>query len=66
MIAAYEWFEVLERIRHEQRGKTRLKVVVYPCAPLQVLDLSGSGDGPRRDGTPGDAVIETAPGTRTT
>jgi hypothetical protein len=43
MVAVYEWSEIIERIRHEQRGRSRLKVVVYPCSPLQVLDVSAAG-----------------------
>lgn len=45
MVAVYEWSEILERIRQEQRGRSKLKAVVYPCSPLQVLELSGSRDG---------------------
>jgi lactate racemase len=41
MTALYDWSDVLERIGQEQRGKRRLEVAVYPCAPLQVLDLPG-------------------------
>lgn len=32
------WSEVLERVRKEQQGRTKLKAVIYPCAPLQVLE----------------------------
>jgi D-aspartate ligase len=66
MVAVYEWSEILQRIRHEQAGRSGLKVVAYPCAPLQVLDMSGSRDGPRPGGSPGDAAIETPPASRTT
>jgi hypothetical protein len=37
--AVYTWSEVIERICREQAGRRALKVVLYPCAPLQVLDL---------------------------
>jgi lactate racemase len=32
------WDGVLERIRQQHPGKTRLRVVVYSCAPLQVFE----------------------------
>jgi nickel-dependent lactate racemase len=34
------WEGVLERIRQQQPGKTRLRVVVYSCAPLQVFEAA--------------------------
>jgi hypothetical protein len=40
MTAVYSWDRVLENVLREQRGKSRLEVVVYPCAPLQVLEAS--------------------------
>jgi nickel-dependent lactate racemase len=33
----YAWSEVLAQVRSEQRTRTTLRVLVYPCAPLQVL-----------------------------
>jgi len=42
MRALRHWPEVVDRIRAEQRGREELKVMVYPCAPLQVLDLAGA------------------------
>jgi hypothetical protein len=36
MTAVGDWPGVLERVRAEQ-GDRPLRVVVYPCAPLQVL-----------------------------
>ena len=33
----YDWDEVLARVDAEQGAKRPLRVVVYPCAPLQVL-----------------------------
>jgi len=39
MTALYEWDDTIERIRREQGDRRALKVTVYPCAPLQVLDL---------------------------
>jgi len=33
------WPEALERVQREQRNREGLRVAVYPCAPLQVLDL---------------------------
>ncbi len=32
------WQEILQAVREEQAGKDRLKVLVYPCAPLQCLE----------------------------
>jgi nickel-dependent lactate racemase len=32
------WAEIVETIRSEQSGKQHLNVVLYPCAPLQVLE----------------------------
>jgi len=37
-----QWAEILERIKREQPGRSELDVVVYPCAPLQVLDTAAS------------------------
>jgi nickel-dependent lactate racemase len=37
-----QWAEILERIELEQPGRSELDVVVYPCAPLQVLDTAES------------------------
>jgi len=31
------WFGILDTVRAEHPGKTRLKVLIYPCAPLQPL-----------------------------
>ncbi|HEV2355772.1 MAG TPA: lactate racemase domain-containing protein [Puia sp.] len=31
-----EWSSVLEAVQREQAGKERIRVVVYPCAPLQL------------------------------
>jgi len=42
MTAVYAWDEVLERIRAEQDGREDLRVVVYPCAPLHVLELGAA------------------------
>jgi lactate racemase len=33
-----DWRQVLETVRQEQGGRDDLDVVVYPCAPLQVLE----------------------------
>jgi nickel-dependent lactate racemase len=49
MTALYDWNDVLERVQQEQRGKHRLDVAVYPCAPLQVLDLPGGASVPGRE-----------------
>lgn len=46
MTALRRWPEVLERIRAEQGGREDLKVMVYPCAPLQVLDLAAGAGQP--------------------
>jgi len=32
---ADEWSQVVESVRAEQGGKQRLRVIVYPCAPMQ-------------------------------
>jgi len=37
MRTRYDWNEILKIVRREQAGREQLKVVVYPCAPLQVL-----------------------------
>jgi nickel-dependent lactate racemase len=49
MTALYDWNDVLDRIQQEQPGKHRLDVAVYPCAPLQVLDLPGGPAAPGRE-----------------
>jgi nickel-dependent lactate racemase len=41
MTALYEWDDTIERIRQEQGDGRPLKVAVYPCSPLQVLDWGG-------------------------
>lgn len=33
-----DWSQVLETVRQEQGGREDLNVVVYPCAPLQILE----------------------------
>jgi lactate racemase len=38
MRLVHQWDEVLARIGDEQGGRDALEVVIYPCAPLQVLD----------------------------
>jgi hypothetical protein len=40
MTALYSWEEILRRVADEQAGRDRIRVAVYPCAPLQVLDLA--------------------------
>lgn len=42
MAIAPTWESVIATIRNQHPGAERLRVVVYPCAPLQVLDLSPS------------------------
>jgi lactate racemase len=37
MRETFSWGELLDAIRGEQAGRDRLRVVVYGCAPLQVL-----------------------------
>jgi nickel-dependent lactate racemase len=34
----HNWDEILNRVREEQGGRDNLNVVVYPCAPLQVIE----------------------------
>jgi nickel-dependent lactate racemase len=38
MKPVYSWTRVLEKIASEQTGRDSLKAIVYPCAPLQVLE----------------------------
>ena len=38
MTVLYTWEEVIDAIRKE-RGDGGLKITVYPCAPLQTLNL---------------------------
>jgi hypothetical protein len=42
MEVAPSWQAVIATIRAQHPGVQRLRVVVYPCAPLQVFDLSPS------------------------
>ncbi len=37
MSVVRSWDRILKSVQLEQQHKTRLKVVVYPCAPLQIL-----------------------------
>ena len=34
----HDWLEILEIVANEQGGKHHLNVLLYPCAPLQVLE----------------------------
>lgn len=34
------WSEIVKAVQREQAGKENLKVLLYPCAPLQCLDRS--------------------------
>jgi hypothetical protein len=38
MTAVAAWPDALARVDREQDGRRDLEVVVYPCAPLQVLE----------------------------
>ena len=38
MRVVHDWNEILKSVRQEQNGRDNLKVVVYPCAPLQVIE----------------------------
>jgi hypothetical protein len=38
MRPVYSWDDVVARVTAEQHGRTDLEAVVYPCAPLQVLE----------------------------
>lgn len=38
MRIVYKWGEILEIVRKEQGGRENLNVVIYPCAPLQVIE----------------------------
>jgi len=42
MTALYGWDDVVRRVEAEQAGRERVRVAVYPCAPLHVLDLSSA------------------------
>ena len=42
MTAIYSWSQMIDTIAREQAGTRSPKAVVYPCAPLQVLDLEGA------------------------
>jgi nickel-dependent lactate racemase len=37
------WSEILESVRREQADRTRLKVIVYTCAPLQFIKQRDDG-----------------------
>jgi nickel-dependent lactate racemase len=43
MTALYSWQQVIDNITREQGEKRPLNVIVYPCAPLQVLNIE-AGD----------------------
>jgi nickel-dependent lactate racemase len=45
----HEWSDVVDRITAEQGAGRNLRVVVYPCAPLQVLEPGGDS-GTHRSG----------------
>jgi hypothetical protein len=38
MLAVSSWDDVIESVRREHPGRDRLTTVIYPCAPLQVLE----------------------------
>ncbi len=38
MRLSYSWTEILQAVRKEQAGRKYLKVLLYPCAPLQSLE----------------------------
>jgi hypothetical protein len=40
---ASSWLEIVERVEAEQAARKQLDVMVYPCAPLQVLESASSG-----------------------
>jgi nickel-dependent lactate racemase len=42
LVTVDKWAAILTRVAQEQVGKANLDVVVYPCAPLQVLDTAES------------------------
>lgn len=43
MIAIHCWPRLIEHVAREQGGRDVLQVVVYPCAPLQVIAESVGG-----------------------
>lgn len=38
MRVVHQWQQILDTIRSEQAGRARLEVVIYPCAPLQIIE----------------------------
>jgi nickel-dependent lactate racemase len=42
MNPVYSWSQIIENIEAEQGGRRSLKAIVYPCAPLQVLQIAQS------------------------
>jgi nickel-dependent lactate racemase len=38
MRVVHQWQQILDTVRREQAGRSRLQVVVYPCAPLQIIE----------------------------
>jgi hypothetical protein len=38
MRVLHDWDEILKIVREEQGGRDQLNVVVYPCAPLQIIE----------------------------
>jgi hypothetical protein len=43
MKVSCSWPEILEAVRDEQAGKRNVKVLIYPCAPMQYLDNRPEG-----------------------
>lgn len=52
------WAEIVQAVRKEQGGRDDLKVLLYPCAPLQWLDpaLALQRDSPPREARPSPAA----------
>ncbi len=40
-----DWSEIVEAVQREQAGRDRLRVVVYPCSPLQLVRTGVTDDG---------------------
>jgi hypothetical protein len=59
-----EWQGVLGRVAIEQGPARSLRVAVYPCAPIQVLDLDAAHAGTAEGGGLGAATESAATGIR--
>lgn len=53
------WPEIIEAVQREQGRRNGLKVLLYPCAPLQFLDSieKGTGTSDQEEGTTETAIV---------